>query len=70
MMKRRWRSSPPVEIPILGTPTAFHQRDSSRKILAFIPLPPFLCLHPRIQDNLSKLKLGTADWMSILVNYA
>jgi hypothetical protein len=25
------------------------ERDSSRKILAFIPLPPFLCLHPRIQ---------------------
>ena len=46
------------------------ERDSSRKILAFIPLPPFLCLHPRIQDKLSKLKLGTADWMSILANYA
>ncbi len=27
------------------------ERDSSRKILAFIPLPQFLCLHPRIQDK-------------------
>jgi hypothetical protein len=27
------------------------ERDPSRKILAFIPLPPFLCLHPRIQDK-------------------
>ena len=30
------------------------ERDSSRKILAFIPFPPFLCLHPRIQDKQSK----------------
>ena len=30
------------------------ERDSSRKILAFIPLPPFLCLHPRIQDDESR----------------
>ena len=30
------------------------ERDSSRKILAFNPLPPFLCLHPRIQDYLRK----------------